>query len=174
MVPKEQSKDAPGNRFVPELLREEDLGEVLTLQRAAFALEVLDKYPSYQAPLRQTLDDLRVEQSEPGADALGIRDRGRLIGAIRILPLGGRRALLARLSVAPDRTHEGLGGILMEAAIERVKSHHPDVDRIQFRADGSNRWLIGWYQTLGFSVVAPGSKESEYDWTLALDVDQAF
>ena len=155
-----------------EVLSQEDLGEVLTLQRAAFALEVVDKYPGYTDPLRQTLEDLVAEQSEPGAQALGIRDGGRLIGAIRILPLGKGCFLLARLSVAPDRTHEGLGRRLMEAAIAHVKTHRPEATRIQFRADGSNSWLITWYKSLGFKVIKPGSDESEYDWTLALDIAQ--
>jgi ribosomal protein S18 acetylase RimI-like enzyme len=46
---------------------------------------------------------------------LGIRDEGRLIGTVRIKPDGE----IARLAVAPDRQHEGLGTRLLEAAIAR-------------------------------------------------------
>ena len=45
---------------------------------------------------------------------LGVRDAGRLIGVVRIKPDGE----IARLAVAPDRQHEGLGTLLLVAAIE--------------------------------------------------------
>ena len=42
-------------------------------------------------------------------EVLGIRDQGRLIGMVRIKPDGE----IARLAVAPDRQHEGLGTRLL-------------------------------------------------------------
>ena len=96
-----------------EVLSEADAGEVLTLQRAAYVGEAMI-YDQFLPPLFETLDEVsQVLTSD--VDVLGIRDAGRLIGAVRIKPDGE----IARLAVAPDRQHEGLGTRLLEAAIER-------------------------------------------------------
>lgn len=152
------------------LLDEGDLGEVLTLQRAAFALEVLDSYPGYTQPLRQTLEELQEEQSSPSAAALGVRDNHRLVAAIRIIPETSDTVLLARLSVAPDRARQGLGKALMEAAINHVKRSMPQVKRIQFHADGDNGWIIRWYESLGFQVVREGTEHAPGDWVLEMRI----
>ena len=96
-----------------EVLSEADAGEVLTLQRAAYVGEAMI-YDQFLPPLFETLDEVsQVLTSD--VDVLGIRDAERLIGAVRIKPDGE----IARLAVAPDRQHEGLGTRLLEAAIER-------------------------------------------------------
>ena len=96
-----------------EVLSEADAGEVLTLQRAAYVGEAMI-YDQFLPPLFETLDEVsQVLTSD--VDVLGIRDAGRLIGTVRIKPDGE----IARLAVAPDRQHEGLGTRLLEAAIER-------------------------------------------------------
>jgi ribosomal protein S18 acetylase RimI-like enzyme len=90
-----------------------DAGEVLTLQRAAYVGEAM-LYDQFLPPLFETLDEVKdVLASE--TTVLGIRDAGRLVGTVRIKPDGE----IARLAVAPDRQHEGLGTRLLEAAIER-------------------------------------------------------
>ncbi|MDA0160172.1 GNAT family N-acetyltransferase [Solirubrobacter ginsenosidimutans] len=89
----------------------DDAGEVLTLQRAAYVGEAMI-YDQFLPPLFETLDEVKdVLASE--ITVLGIRDDGRLIGTVRIKPDGE----IARLAVAPDRQHEGLGTRLLEAAI---------------------------------------------------------
>ncbi|HEY6889883.1 MAG TPA: GNAT family N-acetyltransferase [Solirubrobacter sp.] len=96
-----------------QTLGADDAGEVLTLQRAAYVGEAM-LYDQFLPPLFETLDEVKdVLASE--ATVLGIRDAGRLIGTVRIKPDGE----IARLAVAPDRQHEGLGTRLLEAAIER-------------------------------------------------------
>ena len=95
-----------------EVLSEADAGEVLTLQRAAYVGEAMI-YDQFLPPLFETLDEVsQVLTSD--VDVLGIRDAERLIGAVRIKPDGE----IARLAVAPDRQHEGLGTRLLAAAIE--------------------------------------------------------
>ena len=95
-----------------DVLSEADAGEVLTLQRAAYVGEAMI-YDQFLPPLFETLDEVKdVLASE--ITVLGIRDEGRLIGTVRIKPDGE----IARLAVAPDRQHEGLGTRLLEAAIE--------------------------------------------------------
>jgi ribosomal protein S18 acetylase RimI-like enzyme len=95
-----------------QTLGADDAGEVLTLQRAAYVGEAMI-YDQFLPPLFETLDEVKdVLASEIAV--LGIRDQGRLIGTVRIKPDGE----IARLAVAPDRQHEGLGTQLLEAAIE--------------------------------------------------------
>jgi ribosomal protein S18 acetylase RimI-like enzyme len=96
-----------------ETLGADDAGEVLTLQRAAYVGEAMI-YDQFLPPLFETLDEVKDVLSSD-VTVLGIRDRGRLIGAVRIKPDGE----IARLAVAPDRQHEGLGTTLLRAAIER-------------------------------------------------------
>ena len=96
-----------------EVLSEADAGEVLTLQRAAYVGEAMI-YDQFLPPLYETLDEV-TQVLTSDVDVLGIRDAGRLIGTVRIKPDGE----IARLAVAPDRQHEGLGTRLLEAAIER-------------------------------------------------------
>ena len=96
-----------------DVLSEADAGEVLTLQRAAYVGEAMI-YDQFLPPLFETLDEV-TQVLTSGVDVLGIRDAGRLIGTVRIK----RDGEIARLAVAPDRQHEGLGTRLLEAAIER-------------------------------------------------------
>lgn len=97
-----------------EELTAADAGELLTLQRAAYVGEAM-LYDQFLPPLFETLDEIRAVLDDPEVLVLGIRDRGRLIGAARVKADGE----IARLAVAPDRQHEGLGTRLLEAAIER-------------------------------------------------------
>jgi ribosomal protein S18 acetylase RimI-like enzyme len=94
-----------------QTLGADDAGEVLTLQRAAYVGEAMI-YDQFLPPLFETLDEVKDVLASDIA-VLGIRDRGRLIGTVRIKPDGE----IARLAVAPDRQHEGLGTRLLEAAI---------------------------------------------------------
>ena len=96
-----------------ETLGGDDAGEVLTLQRAAYVGEAMI-YDQFLPPLFETLDEVKDVLASDVA-VLGIRDGGRLIGTVRIKPDGE----IARLAVAPDRQHEGLGTKLLRAAIDR-------------------------------------------------------
>jgi GNAT superfamily N-acetyltransferase len=96
-----------------ERLTPRDAGEVLTLQRAAYVGEAM-LYDQFLPPLFETLDEVRAVL-DSDVTVLGIRDGHRLIGTVRIKPDGE----IARLAVAPDRQHEGLGTRLLQGAIER-------------------------------------------------------
>jgi GNAT superfamily N-acetyltransferase len=97
-----------------EELTTADAGEILTIQRAAYVGEAM-LYDQFLPPLYETLDEIRAVLEDAGVVVLGIRDRGRLIGTARVKADGE----IARIAVAPDRQHEGLGTRLLEAAIER-------------------------------------------------------
>lgn len=89
-----------------------DAGEILTLQRAAYVTEAAAYHDFELTPLTQTLAELTAELDDPSVTALGIRDQGRLVGAVR-LRRSGTVVDLGRLIVAPDRQGEGIGTRLL-------------------------------------------------------------
>jgi GNAT superfamily N-acetyltransferase len=102
-----------GSEMVPavEVLSPKDAGELLTLQRSAFVEEAL-LYGKFLPPLLETLADVRRVLSQRDVTVLGVRDGGRLIASVRIMPDGE----IARLAVVPDRQGQGLGTKLLQAA----------------------------------------------------------
>lgn len=88
-----------------------DAGEILTMQRAAYVTEAQLYGDPFLPPLTQTLADLTVELAGPG---IGIRDGGRMIGAVRWVVTDGV-AHIGRLMVVPDRQGEGVGTRLLRA-----------------------------------------------------------
>ncbi len=97
-----------------EELTSADAGEILTLQRAAYVGEAM-LYDQFLPPLFETLDEIRAVLDASGTIVLGLRDQGRLIGTARVKADGE----IARVAVAPDRQHEGLGSRLLDEAIAR-------------------------------------------------------
>lgn len=94
----------------------DDAGEVLTIQRAAFASEALIYGDPDMPPLTQTLEELRAELVENlGCVAV---TGGRLVGAVRAR-LAGELLLIGRLAIAPDQQGEGLGTLLLAAVEDR-------------------------------------------------------
>jgi GNAT superfamily N-acetyltransferase len=91
----------------------DDAGELLTVQRAAYVGESM-VYDQFLPPLHETLDEVRAVLSRDDAAVLGLREDGRLLGAVRVMPSGE----VARLCVVPDRQGTGVGSALLRAAIE--------------------------------------------------------
>lgn len=90
----------------------EEAGEVMTLQRAAYATEAQIYGDPFLPPLTQTLPDLIDELNDP---ALGARTGGRLVGAVR-WTIEGEVAQIGRLIVAPDMQGRRIGTRLLRAA----------------------------------------------------------
>ncbi|MDQ1175509.1 GNAT family N-acetyltransferase [Microbacterium sp. SORGH_AS_0421] len=94
----------------------DDAGEVLTIQRAAFASEALIYGDPDMPPLTQTLEELRAELVE-NLGCVAVTDR-RIVGAVRAR-LDGELLLIGRLAIAPDQQGEGLGTLLLAAVEDR-------------------------------------------------------
>lgn len=94
----------------------DDAGEVLTIQRAAFASEALIYGDPDMPPLTQTLEELRAEL----VDNLGCVavTENRVVGAVRAR-IDGELLLIGRLAIAPDQQGEGLGTLLLGAVEQR-------------------------------------------------------
>ncbi|TNY37646.1 GNAT family N-acetyltransferase [Thermomonospora catenispora] len=98
---------------------EDDAGEILTVQRAAYLAEAQLYGDPFLPPLIETLDQLR--RALTGTDTLVLKAmRGaRLVGAVRGT-FGGRTCLVGRLAVAPDAQGQGVGTRLLRALEERA------------------------------------------------------
>lgn len=157
-----------GGRIV--MLDIESAGELLTLQRAAFATEVFFTYPGYTDPITQTIDQLRAEFLQQDAVAVGFRQGTRLVGAARIRPMGPHAVFLYRLSVAPDKVGEGIALQVMKGALQTIREKFSNATRVEIGADGKVTWLIEWYERLGFDVFQRGTESSADEWKLVLDL----
>ena len=100
-------------RSEPAVLTPADTGELLTLQRAAFATEAQLYGDPWLPALVQTFVELRAELTT--GRALGLRIGGRLVGAVRTREDAGVLHV-NRLTVAPDLQGVGIGSRLLLAA----------------------------------------------------------
>jgi ribosomal protein S18 acetylase RimI-like enzyme len=103
-----------------------DAGEILTLQRAAYLTEAAAHNDFGLPPLTQTLAELADELADATVTALGIRDSGRLVGAVRVRR-SGSVVELGRLIVAPDRQGQGIGTRLLLHA----ETMHPEASEMR-------------------------------------------
>ncbi|WP_312978641.1 GNAT family N-acetyltransferase [Corynebacterium sp.] len=123
-----------------------DAGEVLTLQRAAYVSEAQAHDDLRLPPLIQSLEELCDELADPDITALGVREAGRLVGAVR-LRLLGRVVELGRLVVAPDRQGYGIGTALLHQA-ERAC---PRVDEMRLFTGEHSTANLRLYEGNGYS-----------------------
>ena len=104
---------AKGSPVLAEVrLTQDDAGEVLTLQRAAYASEAQIYHDPFLPALTQTLAEV---QSELAGPALGLRHGARLVGAVRWI-VEDAVAKIGRLTVVPDLQGHGIGTRLLRAA----------------------------------------------------------
>lgn len=90
-----------------------DVGEVYTVQRAAFVIEAQRYADPQLPPLIETVDDILTDL-QTSVGLVSILD-GRLVGSIRVRAQGDELHI-GRLSVAPDLHGHGLGAELLLAA----------------------------------------------------------
>lgn len=104
-------------------LDHEDAGELLTLQRAAYATEAQTYDDPHLPALVQSLDELVAGLA--GGTALKAVRGHRIVGAVRARVESTRGVLhVSRLVVAPDQQGHGIGRALLDA-VERAAP--PDV-----------------------------------------------
>jgi ribosomal protein S18 acetylase RimI-like enzyme len=94
-------------------IRTSDAGEILTLQRAAYATEAQLYGDPFLPALTQTLDQLHDELAT--GNGWTLRHDHRLVGAVRTRTEGDV-VHIGRLTVAPDLQGRGLGTRLLEVA----------------------------------------------------------
>lgn len=122
-----------------------DSGEILTLQRAAYAMEAVVHDDVGLPPLTQSLDELRDELADPQVTALGVRREGRLIGAVRLRRSGDVMELCC-LVVAPDLQGQGIGTRLLREAEAAL----PGIREIRLLTGEHNSANIRLYTRMGY------------------------
>jgi ribosomal protein S18 acetylase RimI-like enzyme len=126
-----------------------DAGELLVLQRAAYVTEAQLHRDPFLPPLTETPAEVREALADPEVIVIGVRDGGRLIGAIRIRrgPEDMSVAHIARLAVAPDRQGEGIGTRLLAAAEVSVPE---DVLELRLFTGEYSERNLRLYERLGY------------------------
>jgi len=104
----------------------EQVGELLTLRRAAFVTEAQLYNDPHLPALTQTLDELAADLEAPGVVTLAAWRGHRMVGTIRI-GIEGDKANLGRLAVAPDVQGHGIGTKLLFAVLEHLPEDTKEV-----------------------------------------------
>lgn len=127
-------------------LTEADSGELLTLQRAAYVTEAQHYRDAELPPLLESLMQTDAALRSPEVIAIGVRDAGRLVGAVR-LRLDDGVAHLGRLVVAPDRQGEGIGSALLRACENALPA---EAREIRLFTDSDSGPTIRLYERFGY------------------------
>jgi ribosomal protein S18 acetylase RimI-like enzyme len=131
-----------------ERLRDDDIGELLTLQRAAFVSDAQRYEAPFLPSLTQTLEQLRDEASDPDRHFLVAKRGTRLVGAVRTVRTG-RIIHISRLMTAPDLEGRGIGSLLLNA-IEAATSKN--ADEFELTTGAKSTVNIGMYRRRGYRV----------------------
>lgn len=121
-----------------------DAGEVLTVQRAAFASEALIYGTADMPPLTQTLEELRAELAD--ANGWVARIGPRLVGAIRVRETD-ELLLIGRIAIAPDMQGSGIGRSLLQAAESDTRA--PEAELFTGSLSEAN---VRLYENCGYRV----------------------
>lgn len=124
-------------------VRQQDLPEILALQKTAFAAEAQLVNDWNIPPLTQTLDEL-ADDWRKGIMLKAVDEDGTIIGTVRghVAPDG---FYIGRLAVLPQWQGRGCGSTLLEAMIARAESNR----LVLFTSTKSQRNLR-LYERFGF------------------------
>ncbi|WP_375488767.1 GNAT family N-acetyltransferase, partial [uncultured Jatrophihabitans sp.] len=138
-------------------LADDDAGELLTLQLAAWVRE-MHANPGVQIPpLFEDLDDVRSQLADPAQTVWGVREGGRLIATVRTSVREDGTAYVGRLGVVPDLNRQGLGGALLRHAEALLPPTVPRIDLITGAGSIDNH---RFYARHGYRIVGPGPAHS--------------
>lgn len=127
-----------------EIAEEDDLPEILALQKRAF-MEVARLLGRYDLPpLTQTLEETRKE----AADNIILKyvSNGRIAGTVRGRMLGNGNCLAGKLSVDPRLQGKGIGRKLMSA----LESYFPDCKAYELFTSPETPNTVHLYSSLGY------------------------
>ena len=124
-------------------VRQQDLSEILAVQKAAFEAEAQLVNDWNIPPLTQTLDELADDWSQ-GIMLKAVNEDGTIVGTVRghMAPDG---FYIGRLAVQPQWQGRGCGSALLEAMIGRAESNR----LVLFTSTKSKRNLR-LYERFGF------------------------
>ncbi|RCV51667.1 GNAT family N-acetyltransferase [Marinitenerispora sediminis] len=139
---------APAPAVAIEPATAADVGEIWTLQRAAYVTEAQGYGDPYIAPLTETAAQIRAALG--GGPLLKAVAGRRIVGAVRGRSTGPT-FLVNRLAVAPDRQGEGIGRALLLAIEAHARAAYPDLEAFALFTGHSSDGNLRLYRRLGYT-----------------------
>jgi GNAT superfamily N-acetyltransferase len=127
-----------------------EVGELVTLQRAAFVRDAQLYGDPFLSSLTQTVDEIDAELQDPRWSYLGAWIGHRLVGSVRSHIESGA-VMIGRLMCAPDLEGRGIGTALLDAA-ERDALALASV--VELRTGSKSAANLAMYERRGYRVVA--------------------
>jgi ribosomal protein S18 acetylase RimI-like enzyme len=128
------------------LAQQEDLSEILQLQKLCFFIEA-KLYDFYDIPqLNQTLEEITLDFSSQLFLKAVIN--GRIVGSVRAYQ-EGEACHVGRLFVHPDYQNRGLGTKLMN----EIEALFKDAKRFELLTGHKNSKNLYLYQKLGYRII---------------------
>ena len=132
-----------------EPLEEQDVGELITVQRAAFLREAQLYLNPFLPSLTQTVDEILAGMSDPNRIYLVAKCGTRLVGSVRA-ERRGRTGHISRLMSAPDLEGRGIGGALLNAIETAMRDR---VSEFTLTAGERNTANVEMYARHGYAKV---------------------
>jgi len=138
-----------------------DAVEIHNLMQKAFAdyarkkNDQNNKKEVINSALREDLEDIRLDLDQN--IVLVLSEGKNIIASLRLEEISEKRFLLKRFAVAPGYQNQGLGTMLFEEAVEKlkkIKAHY-----LQLYSSLENKKLISFYRGLGFNCLETDSKK---------------
>lgn len=137
-----------------------EVGELVTLQRAAFVRDAQLYGDPFLSSLTQTVAEIEAELHDPDWSYLGAWHGQRLVGSVRSHVERGVVAV-GRLMCAPDLEGCGIGAALLDAA-ERDARTHASV--VELRTGSKSAANLAMYERRGYRSV--GESFGGTDWSV--------
>ena len=105
--------------------------------------------------LREKLEDVKLDLENN--IVLVLSDGEKIIASLRLEEISEKRYLLKRFAVAPGYQNQGLGTMLFEEAVAKLKQ--VNAQYLQLYSSLENKKLISFYQGLGFNCLETDNKK---------------
>ncbi len=140
-----ESTDAELRGLIREATQD-DLEDIIALQRRAFRSVAVRAGNTDIAPMTQTVDEIREEM--PGSKILVYEETGAIIGSVRAYESDGT-CEIARLIVDPSQQKRGIGTLLMS----EIESRMAHCQRFNIFTGAQFDEVIRLYERLGYAIV---------------------
>lgn len=138
-----------------------DAEEIHNLMKQAFADYAIkkknkkNKKEVINSALREELKDIKADLGNN--IVMILNDGDKIIASLRLEEIRDKRYLLKRFAVAPSYQNQGLGTMIFQKAVEKLKevgAHY-----LQLYSSLENKKLVCFYQGLGFNCLETDNKK---------------